>query len=71
MELNEKIAQILGETGINDDVVLKNLEGYDSLNLLSIIALIKKDYGIIFNVADIDQIKTIKDIKNKIKEYQG
>lgn len=70
MDLNKKIAQILGESEISDDTVLKDLASYDSLNLLSIVALIKKDYGITFNAADIDQIKTIKDIKEKIKEYE-
>lgn len=70
MDLNKKIAQILGESEISDDTVLKDLASYDSLNLLSIVALIKKDYGITFNAADVDQIKTIKDIKEKIKEYE-
>lgn len=70
MDLNKKIAQILGESEISDDTVLKDLASYDSLNLLSIVALIKKDYGITFNAADVDQIKTIGDIKAKIKEYE-
>lgn len=70
MDLNKKIAQILGESEISDDTVLKDLASYDSLNLLSIVALIKKDYGITFNAADVDQIKTISDIKAKIKEYE-
>lgn len=70
MDLNKKVAQILGEDSISDDTILKDLDSYDSLNILSIIAFIKKEYGISFNAADIDQIKTIKDIKEKIKKYE-
>lgn len=70
MDLNKKIAQILGEDEISDDTLLKDLSSYDSLNILSIIAFIKKEYGIAFNAADVDQIQTIKDIKEKIKEYE-
>lgn len=66
MELISKLEKILGEENLDDKSVLNELEGYDSLNLLSIIAMIKKDYNITLKAEDIAQIKTVGDLKHKI-----
>ena len=58
--LNQKLANILEVDEVQEDQVLESFECWDSLTLLSIIALASKDYGKEFNADQIRDSGTIK-----------
>jgi len=58
--LNQKLAGILEVEEVYDDQLLESFECWDSLTLLSIIALASKDYHREFNADQIRDSRTIK-----------
>lgn len=70
MNLNKQIADILGCENLADDEDFKKLPNYDSLNMLSVIAFIKKEYDISLTAGDINKINTINDLRKIMQEKE-
>ncbi|MCI6474773.1 MAG: acyl carrier protein [Mucispirillum sp.] len=62
MTFYEKLADIF-EEDVTDETILKDLEAYDSLSILSIIAMCDKDYKITVTAAEVRKFNTIGDLK--------
>ena len=62
MNFYEKLADIF-EEDVTDETVLKDLEAYDSLSILSIIAMCDKDYKITVTAAEVRKLNTVGDLK--------
>lgn len=70
MNLNKQIAEILGIDNLTDDEEIKKLPNYDSLNMLTVISFIKKEYDIILTAGDINKINTINDLRKIMQEKE-
>ena len=69
MTNEEKIALIeevmdLDEGTLNEDSVLDDYDEWDSLSKLSLIALAKKEFGLVLKTENIKEFKTVSDICN-------
>lgn len=62
MNFYEKLSDIL-EEDVTDETVLQDIEAYDSLSILSIIAMCDKDYSITVTAAEIRKLNTVGDLK--------
>ena len=70
MNLNKQIAEILGIDNLTDDEEIKKLPNYDSLNMLTVISFIKKEYDITLTAGDINKINTINDLRKIMQEKE-
>jgi len=61
-EFCEKLAYILEEDEVKLENVLKDFEEWDSLSVLSIIAMFGSDYGVTIFAKDIMKLTTVKDL---------
>lgn len=67
MTLEEKLA-LIAETldadkaNIKPEVELKTLDEWDSMGVISTIAMLDKKYNKVLNAEQIDQLKTVQDI---------
>ncbi len=52
---------------LSDNVKLKNLSNWDSLKQLELVSMLEKKFKKKLSIQEIIQIKTIKDLKKKIK----
>lgn len=66
MSLLEKLSNIL-EEDVTVDTVLGEVEAYDSLAILSIVALADKEYGKTLKAVDLANIKTVKELISLIE----
>lgn len=66
MSLLEKLSNIL-EEDVTVDTVLSEVEAYDSLAILSIVALADKEYGKTLKAVDLANIKTVKELISLIE----
>lgn len=64
----EKLADILETDEVKLENVLKDFEEWDSLSVLSIIAMIDSDYGVTVFAKDIMKLKTVKDLLSYIQK---
>lgn len=64
----EKLADILETDEVKLENVLKDFEEWDSLSVLSIIAMIDSDYGVTIFAKDIMKLKTVKDLLSYIQK---
>ena len=62
MNIYEKLADIF-EEDVTDETILKDLDSYDSLSILSIIAMCDKDYHITVTASEIRALDTVGDLK--------
>ncbi len=65
MELLQKLSDIL-EEDLTENTVLDKLDSYDSLSILSIVAMADKEYGVTIKATDFLDVRTPKDIENLI-----
>ncbi len=63
----EELADILEEDELNDDDVLEDFEEWDSLSILSIIALVGKMFNKTISVNDVKAAKTVGGLKELVK----
>lgn len=56
------------QTGITKDSLLSDIEGYDSLGILAIIAMVDKNFGVKFHGQDFIGFRTVGDVINRIGE---
>lgn len=68
MTLIQKLEDVLLEDNLNDDTVLDNLDGYNSLSIIVIISFIKTEYGISLTPMDFLNIKTVADLKKLVEK---
>jgi acyl carrier protein len=64
----KKLADILETDEVKLENVLKDFEEWDSLSILSIIAMVDSDYGFIIFAKDIIKLKTVKDLFSYIQK---
>lgn len=62
MDFYKQLSEIF-EENVTDETILKDLESYDSLSILSIIAMCDKDYSITVTAAEIRKLNTVGDLK--------
>lgn len=61
------IAEVLEEETVDMNDELTAFDSWDSLTILSIIAMISDEYKVELNKEDLENSKTIKELKNLIK----
>lgn len=72
MEINDfikKFANIFEETDpncIKADTVYSELEEWDSVMLLSLISMVDEEYGIIVDVDEMSETRTVEDLFNYV-----
>jgi acyl carrier protein len=62
------IAELLEVDTVNQEDELSAFECWDSLTILSIIAVADSNYGVILNAADVNDAKTIGGLKKIIND---
>lgn len=67
-DLNDKLLEILEVDEINPEDILIDFELWDSLTILSIIAMLDEDYKITLSAEELEECKTIADLDNLISE---
>mgnify|MGYP002540764761 FL=1 len=60
LEFLEDIMDV--EDALSEDMLLENIEEWDSLSVLLLITQMKKEFGIIISTSDIKGFKTVLDI---------
>lgn len=66
-EFNYKIAEILEVDSVTANDILENFECWDSLTILSIIALVDENYTVTLSAADVINARTIGGLEELIK----
>lgn len=66
-----KLADILEVDAVQPDDVLADFETWDSLTVLSVIAIIDEYYGVNLNAEDLKGVNTVKDLVNLILSQKG
>jgi acyl carrier protein len=70
-EILTKVATILEEGDIKETDELKSFAQWDSLAVLSVIAMLDADYGVNLRAADFDQVNTTADLWNLVQARKG
>ena len=70
MTLVQKLEEILLEDNLTDDTLLDNLDGYNSLNIIAIIAFIRTEYGVSLTPMDFVNIKTVAEAEERDKKFK-
>jgi len=58
----EKLAEILEVDEVKPDDILRDFEAWDSLSVLSILAMLDSDYGVNLAATDLAGVKTGADL---------
>lgn len=66
MSLLEKLSNIL-EEDVTVDTILSEVEAYDSLAILSIVALADKEYDKTLKASDLVNVKTVQELISLIE----
>ena len=63
-----KLCEVLDveENEINQDSHFKDFDQWDSLTLLSLLAMVKETYGVILQRKDIDGVGSVKDLYDMV-----
>ncbi len=75
--MEEKFISQFKETLENNDLVIspdtkfRNLENWDSLTFLSVLAMIDEEYDVVIEGNDFQKLETISDLINEIKKKKG
>ena len=67
-KFNEKLLDIFEVESISDDNFIEDFAAWDSLTLLSLIAVVDSDYYLQINESTFHDIKTIGQLKKYIQE---
>ena len=64
----ERIEEILREPSgsLQETTRLKDLEGYDSIGLLSVIAIVDEHYGVTLDANALNRCETVGDLSNLV-----
>lgn len=66
-EFFKKIAEILEENEVTETDQLKSYSQWDSLSVLSVIAMLDANYGVNLRAADFENITTAGDLWNLVQ----
>jgi acyl carrier protein len=61
-EFNTKLADILGVESVTESDLLEDFEEWDSLSILSVIAMLDSDYGVNLTSANLRDAKTVAEL---------
>lgn len=67
IELFAETLEIDGEHNLTTETVFRNLEQWDSLAFLSVIAMIDEEYDVVIEGNDFQKLKTIGEVIEEIK----
>ncbi len=67
----EQIAELLEVDVVNEADELKSFEAWDSLTILSIIAMANENYGVVLNATEINEANTIAGLWNLIESKRA
>lgn len=67
MDFYKQLSEIFEEDVISE-TNLKDLEAYDSLSILSIIAMADKSYNVILTASDVRSVDTASQLKDMIEK---
>lgn len=67
-QFKEKLADILEVSSITHSDVIKDFDSWDSLTLLSLIAVVDAEFNIQINAASFEEIRTIGDLLEYISK---
>jgi acyl carrier protein len=67
INLYEKLADILETDDIQDTDILRDFEYWDSLTILSILAMLDSELSINMSSEEIDECITVKDFQLKVQ----
>lgn len=67
----EQIAELLEVDVVNEVDELKSFEAWDSLTILSIIAMANENYGVVLNATEINEANTIAGLWNLIESKRA
>jgi acyl carrier protein len=70
-KLYEKLSIILEVDDLTSDSELSEFENWDSLGILSVLAMIDSTYGVTITSAEIASLKTVGDLVAILKEKVG
>ena len=59
------------EIEVNMDTRFRDLDGWDSLTFLSVLAMIDEEYDLVIEGNDFQKLETIEDVINEIKKSKG
>jgi acyl carrier protein len=65
-EFKVKLADILEIDEVQDSDVLRDFPEWDSLTVLSVIAMLHQDYGVSLSATDIKNVVTVQSLYNLI-----
>jgi acyl carrier protein len=74
--MEEKFIELFKETleikgaEINLNTKFRDLENWDSLSFLSVLAMLDEEYGVIIEGNDFKKLVTIEDLINEVKKKQ-
>ena len=66
----EKLAEIFEVENISNEDILKDFDEWDSLTLLSIIAIVDSEFNIQLRASDFDEIISIEDLISHIEKLK-
>ncbi len=69
-EFYQKLAEILDVEEVKPENVLKDFDGWDSLAVLSVLALADSKYGVSIKAEEIRSVITVADLANLVEAKQ-
>lgn len=70
-KFKEKLVDIFEVSSISDSDVIKDFDSWDSLTLLSLIAVVDAEYNIQINAKLFEEVLTIGDLLEYISNYKN
>lgn len=70
-EFLREMAEILEEDNVSPDAELKDFESWDSLAVLSVVALGDAEFGVNMSAQEINEAKTVGDLYQRIVAKQA
>jgi acyl carrier protein len=67
----EELAEVLEEDEIAAEVEMDDLEEWDSLGVLSVIAMIDSKFGVMISSEEIADVVTAGDLERLVREKKG
>lgn len=67
----EQMAELLEVDAVNESDELKSFEAWDSLTILSIIAMANDNYGVVLSAAELNEAKTIAGLWSLIESKKA
>ena len=68
IDLFAETVELESSAGLTTETIFRDLEEWDSLAFLSVIAMIDEEYDVVIEGNDFQKLITIGDVVNKIKE---